>query len=597
MKIFVFLILIIGLNLQAQTEITVNLEQKYQTIDNFSASDCWWAHKIGESWDTANKDSLADLLFSTTKGIGLSAWRFNLGAGIDANITDSWRTAKCFETSEGNYNWENNKGGQWFLKAASERGVDQFIAFVNSPPRRMTVNGHSYCSGDGSSTNLKDGYYGQYATYLVDIVKHFRDSLGININYLSPVNEPQWDWNGPSQEGNRAGNSDIKMMVDSLYTELANQKVDANIIIPESGELPGWYSSTSKNSETYGNYLNTLFSNSDVKSKTAKIFAGHSYWSDLLSSEVVQARQSLYKKMSSYFDSGYKYWVTEYCILEGTSGQGGNGRDLTTTTALDVARIIHYDLSEANASAWQWWLAVSMYDYKDGLIYTNINSPFQPILQSKTLWALGNFSRYIRPGSQRIDCSGANDKYGLMASAYVDSANSKIIMVLINVGSGLKEVSFNFSGLDSSQTVNYMTPYVTSNQSGDDLKLYKTFSANSVYSVPAKSVVTIVGLLNGASITDINKAEVNPRGFNLFQNYPNPFNPTTRITYDLPQGDHVTLKVFNMLGQQMAVLVDQDQNTGKHSANFDALNLAGGIYFYRIQAGNFSQTKKMLLLH
>ena len=72
-------------NINAQTtSINVNLDQKYQTIDNFSASDCWWAHIIGNKWTTANKDSVADLLFSTTKGIGLSAWRFNLGGGLDA---------------------------------------------------------------------------------------------------------------------------------------------------------------------------------------------------------------------------------------------------------------------------------------------------------------------------------------------------------------------------------------------------------------------------------------------------------------------------------------------------------------------------------
>ena len=280
------------------------MSQKYQTIDNFSASDCWWAHIIGDKWSETNKDSIADLLFSVEKGIGLSAWRFNLGAGKDPVITDTWRTVETFEVAQDQYDWTKNVGGQWFLQAAKERGVDQFIAFVNSPPKRMTRNGHSYCSSSGS-TNLKDGYYNQFSKYLVDIVKHFRDSLGININYISPVNEPQWEWNGTSQEGNRASNDDIKKIVDSLYTEINNQNVSAEIIIPENGELPGWYSTassiSSKYGKTYGNYLASLFNDANVSAKVAKIFAGHSYWSDLLSSEVLQARQSLYSHMSPFF--------------------------------------------------------------------------------------------------------------------------------------------------------------------------------------------------------------------------------------------------------------------------------------------------------
>ena len=161
-------------NINAQTtSINVNLDQKYQTIDNFSASDCWWAHIIGNKWTTVNKDSVADLLFSTTKGIGLSAWRFNLGGGLDAAISDSWRSVETFEISPGKYDWSRDAGGQWFLQAAKKRGVNQFIAFVNSPPKSMTRNGHTYCTDKLGSTNLKDGYYNRFSTYLVDILKHY----------------------------------------------------------------------------------------------------------------------------------------------------------------------------------------------------------------------------------------------------------------------------------------------------------------------------------------------------------------------------------------------------------------------------------------
>jgi O-glycosyl hydrolase len=611
MRLKNFLIMIlIAVSVHAQTiAVNIDADQKYQIIDNFSASDCWWAHKIGDKWSAANLDSLADLLFSTTKGIGLSAWRFNLGAGIDANITDSWRTVPTFETAPGKYDWTRNLGGQWFLKAAKDRGVNQFIAFVNSPPKNMTNNGHTYCNSIGS-TNLNDTCYGKFSTYLVDIIKHFRDSVGINFDYISPVNEPQWEWTGTSQEGNRASNDDIKRIVDSLYVELNNQNVSSQIVIPESGELPGWYATATSISgaygETYGNYLSKLFGDSDVASKTAKIFAGHSYWSDLLSSEVVQARQSLYGSMKPYFSQGYKYWQTEYCILEGTTGQGGSGRDLTMTTALDVARIIHYDLTAAYASAWQWWLAVSKYDYKDGLIFTNygVSGTAQSIIPSKTFWALGNYSRYIRPGSQRIECSGANDKNSLMASAYIDSAKTKIIVVMVNVGSAGKDIKFNFSGLDSSQVVNSLTPYITSNVSGDNLKAYPAVPIDSVYTVPAKSVVTMIGMLDGSTITGvkINKKDI-PEGYCLDQNYPNPFNPTTTISYSIPKMETgnassvpVELNIYDTLGRKISTLVSGEKSPGNYQVEFKANGLSSGIYFYQLSAGNFISTKKMVVL-
>ena len=87
-----------------------------------------------------------------------------------------------------------------------------------------------------------------------------------------------------------------------------------------------------------------------------------------------------------------------------------------------------------------------------------------------------------------------------------------------------------------------------------------------------------------------------PTKYTLSQNYPNPFNPTTNIKYSIPQSGFVTLKVYNMLGQEVATLVNQQQNTGEYNVDFNASNLASGVYMYRIQSGNISITKKMMLL-
>ena len=90
--------------------------------------------------------------------------------------------------------------------------------------------------------------------------------------------------------------------------------------------------------------------------------------------------------------------------------------------------------------------------------------------------------------------------------------------------------------------------------------------------------------------------QIRPVTYHLNQNYPNPFNPTTIISYSLPKGGLVSVKIYNILGQEVRTLVSQYQSTGNHQVTFDAHSLPSGIYFYRIHSGNFSMVKKMVLL-
>jgi hypothetical protein len=87
-----------------------------------------------------------------------------------------------------------------------------------------------------------------------------------------------------------------------------------------------------------------------------------------------------------------------------------------------------------------------------------------------------------------------------------------------------------------------------------------------------------------------------PRTFELGQNYPNPFNPTTLISYQLPVASEVSLKVYDVLGREVMTLVNGKQDAGSYNLNFNASNLSSGVYFYRLQAGSFVQTKKMMLV-
>ena len=84
--------------------------------------------------------------------------------------------------------------------------------------------------------------------------------------------------------------------------------------------------------------------------------------------------------------------------------------------------------------------------------------------------------------------------------------------------------------------------------------------------------------------------------FKLDQNYPNPFNPTTSIKFELPKSSHISLSVYDVLGREVSVLVNEKMEAGIHEVKFDGANVASGVYFYRLQTGDLVQSKRLLLL-
>ena len=102
---------------------------------------------------------------------------------------------------------------------------------------------------------------------------------------------------------------------------------------------------------------------------------------------------------------------------------------------------------------------------------------------------------------------------------------------------------------------------------------------------------------NGAIITtDVKRTSLLPQNFNLRRNYPNPFNPSTIIEYSLPKESPVQLKIYNILGKEVATLVNKIQPAGVYNVNFTAKNLSSGFYIARLKMGTFTKTIKMMLL-
>lgn len=106
-----------------------------------------------------------------------------------------------------------------------------------------------------------------------------------------------------------------------------------------------------------------------------------------------------------------------------------------------------------------------------------------------------------------------------------------------------------------------------------------------------------VGYSKIGTISAVNKdIDLAPKTYSISQNFPNPFNPSTVITYSIPVSSNVIINVYNVLGELITTLVNENQEAGIYKVNFDAQGLSNGVYFYKIQAGNYTETKKMLLL-
>jgi O-glycosyl hydrolase len=491
--------------------VTIDTSQRGQTMRSFGASDAWSIQFVGQ-WPADKREAIADLLFATgldehknPKGIGLSSWRLNIGAGSSRqnNISDTWRRADTFlDASFTGYDWSRCPGQRWFLGAAKSRGVERFTAFVNSPPINMTKNGLAYCTGDSGSVNLPEFRTADFAAYLATILGHFRDAEGIEFEGISPFNEPNWDWTNAGQEGCRYSNFDIYRVVPALYQQLQNRQLATQMEIPEAGEITYLYG----NSGQRGDYIDAFFDPGSpyyLGDRLPYRIAGHSYYSCWPEEgRLVDRRRMLRAKLDEY--PGLEYAMTEYCILVPgdtwvpASHRGyGSGRNLGIDPALWVARVIHYDLTMAEASEWQWWLAVSPYDYKDGLVYIDKRESDGAFYESKMLWAMGNFSRFIRPGMIRVAARRSDNALpaatveDLMVSAYRKPDDGTVVVVFVNWASQERPVKLDFLGAG----IRSLIPYVTRGDVAgrDNLTAYSALSPDDTVAIPARSVVTLVG--------------------------------------------------------------------------------------------------------
>ena len=237
-------------------------------------------------------------------------------------------------------------------------------------------------------------------------------------------------------------------------------KLDSKIVLSESSDLrcllgeykAGWQR---------GYTIATLFGKDSVKTCVKGLYGipnvvlGHTYWTNTPIDTMRSIRLALRDELKKY---GLDYWQSEVCIMSNDEEIGGGGGfDFYMKTALYVARMMHYDLVYGNACSWSWWRAAGE-NYKDGLlrIYTHDGMKTGHAVDSKLLWAMGNYSRFVRPGAVRLDIDAYNDEgdivkegdtrpYGTMLSAY-RNVDGKLVVVAINYSDRLCPITLNVDG-------------------------------------------------------------------------------------------------------------------------------------------------------
>lgn len=494
--------------------VQIDIKNKAQKIDNFGAAGAWFTEGIAKNWPTQNREQMAEWLFSkeldtngNPKGIGLSAWRFNIGGGTaeqgdSSGITDFRKRVECFLRPDGTYDWSKQAGYVWFTKRAKEYGVENLIAFSNTPPVQFTKNGRGYKTDKDYVSNLKPEHYGHYAGFLATVLKHF-DGEGLHFNYISPVNEPQWDWyhapgQGAKQEGSPWRNDEIAHIANALDSALTATGSTSKILLTEAAQLDFIYGKTGNASQQTQAFFKP---GSRLVLKNLKhlpsLIGGHSYFTDKGDSARIAIRRHVADTTAKY---GVTFWQTEYSMLADGYREGKTGRIPAIDCALFLSKVIHDDLVYGNAAAWQLWNSWEPgnpdFDTRYYLIAlkpANKEYTDGAITATKNLWALGHYSRFIRPGMHRLNVtrndglSAEQIAQDLMVSAY--ASEKQVVLVAINYGNKERVLKPAVSGLKVKGDAGV---YLTTGETGVDMKRGKVGNLKEGVKIPARGMMTVV---------------------------------------------------------------------------------------------------------
>ena len=413
-------------------------------FEGWGTSLCWWANRVGYSEKLAQ--IAAEAVCDPIKGLGLNILRYNIGGGdnpahdhitrTDSMMPGYWKNPKYTETTgeyAWDYDWSQDANQRRVLEKCLEVSGSSMIveAFSNSPPYFMTISGCSSGGVDPKQDNLKSDAYDAFARYLADVAEHFATAWGIRFQSITPLNEPDtpyWSAMSPKQEGCHfsPGESQSRILV-ALANRLREKEL-GDILISGTDE-------TSIDTQIHS--LNHL--SPEALAVISRVDT-HTYGG----SQRTRLRDLALAKDKNL-------WMSE---TDGGDTLGKNTGEMGA--GLWLANRITEDLNGLTPSAWILWQVIDSHISRVGYLgrkdtgMVNINGGYwgtavmdhdqEQLILTKKYYVLGQYTRYIRPGSRLIEMQGP-------AVAALDETGNRLTVVVFNAEDQPRELTLNLSAL------------------------------------------------------------------------------------------------------------------------------------------------------
>ena len=446
--------------------------KRLQTVKGWGTSSCWWSQYCT---DEKTQNEIANLLYGDG-GLKLNIYRYNVGAGFDPEnfrVKDPWRRTESFmlfdrEKEETSWDFSRDKTAVEMMKKCLDLGnIDTLVLFANSPHYSQTSTGQASGSLLYHTCNIPKSKYKEFVDYFLDVTEHFLNE-GFPVNYISPINEPQWKWGGSYvwQEGCHYETEEVVEILHLFAEEIIRRKLPVKLYAPESGEYLG---------KTY-EYLEAMLKDEKIM-QTLGVFAFHSYHSD----NTPEVRYEFNEKIAKP-NPDIRFDMSEWCELPNKS------HTKNFKGALITARIISQDMNFTRSESWTSWVAVNGiaikedgFDYSDALM--SASPDFSKWYINERYYALAHFSKYVPVGSAVIDLGlrPTEESNDFNISAF-ETPEKETVLVIVNEGDSREvEIEGNFGNMR----------VIESNQ---QTKLSETYCGEfkKTLNCPENSIITVI---------------------------------------------------------------------------------------------------------
>lgn len=406
--------------------VTVGTEQ-LQKFDGWGTSAAWWAQMVEEE---SNRKDIARKLYSKD-GLGLNIYRYNVGAGVNPEKNRIGQISRRTEsflyydeiTKSYKYDFTRDANAQKMLFESLSYGcIDTVVLFANSPHYSFTKN-QEPAGKDKGVSNLPRENYQKFVDYFLTITEYFI-SKGVPVKYISPINEPQWDWGGGwvGQEGCHYETDQIVELMNLFAQGIRARGLNIKIMAPESGSIDG------KAVE----YFNAL--KASPAADLIGSYAYHTYYEDGKLDDKISFGNYISNECA-----GLQTDMTEWCELPCDHAVN----DIAAATIM--ARVIANDINYIHANSWTNWVALNLTNtknnkqYSDGLMNVMSESHSNPAYTTR-YFAFGQFSKFVPAGSVVLKTdieSNAKKKtsdgsYYLTNTVAFRTPDGKTVVVIVN---------------------------------------------------------------------------------------------------------------------------------------------------------------------